>query len=184
MISKALSSFPPIRGWEWESSLDGSSPVLFPPPGDIGRRRAHSKDLQYPYWLYSLSPLFCRVATGNLAGRILPCICPYPCRGGDKGHGTDLTDDTVTYIQTNILFSIFLHKTSSSYQTFTISWPCQLIDVSCPTPNLSPLISRSSHPASNGSLGKMGLFRWKMSVSPTKNSIAFSIYKLSPVLHA
>jgi hypothetical protein len=37
----------------------------------------------------------------------------------------------------NVLVSILFHKMSSSYPTLTISWPCQLVDTSCPYPQLS-----------------------------------------------
>jgi hypothetical protein len=52
--------------------------------------------------------------------------------------------NNMTFIQTNILVSILLHKTSSSYPTFTISCPCHLVDVSSPYPTIW-VLARSSY---------------------------------------
>jgi hypothetical protein len=65
------------------------------------------------YWLYSLSPLLHRVATGCFTGWVLRS--PYPCEGGDEWHGTALTDDIATLIpplNPMVLFSSTLPNTN------------------------------------------------------------------------
>jgi hypothetical protein len=96
----------------------------------LGHRTGNSPFIRLllSYCLYSLSPLFRRVATGSLAGWVSPDVCPYPCKSGDEWHGTALTDYIATLISTNVLVS----QMSYSYPTRAISCPRHLVDASCP----------------------------------------------------
>ncbi len=75
----------------------GPPQSFFPWVGTWNRGQPITKILLY--WLYYLSPPFCRVAMMSLACCVLV----------DEGHGTALTDDIATFISTNVLVSILLH---------------------------------------------------------------------------
>ncbi len=160
------------------SGLEGSSPVLFPLCEDIGQRTTPSLDF-FPYWLYSLSPLFCREATWSLVGRVFPWWLSLPMRRWGRVLRDYPYSDIGTLILTIVQDSLPRHKSPYSNPKLTSSCLCHWVDVSFLTPNMGSLASEwSSSPASYESFGGEDCQGGKRLQVPNKDLYIFSILSL------